>query len=220
MDGTGFTLGSSVDPRQHPFFRLPLVPPGASVRQLNLANGESSLTIKRKPVFVLDTIRSIFLKPYLTNVDLDLLVASVERLCRFALEHMCVSLSELFPHRYLDVLGEMFFVLDALYCSTQLLGENANSESWWPQLIERVKIAVSSFKEQISVRRLGSRDMTLSAALGDALNVYIGGSRPSPQMVVFLKRSLVCEPGNTKFRRLKWDPWRRDERLYSNNKKC
>ncbi|CDI73970.1 hypothetical protein, conserved [Eimeria praecox] len=117
------------DLQGHPFYRLPAVSETLSDGHLEFTTVAPVDKIRRKPVFVLQTIRHILLRPSLSRLDLCILLASVERLRTFAVEAMDVSLSGRSPHSFVDVLGTVFLVVDSLYCALQLLGQSPDKHT-------------------------------------------------------------------------------------------
>ena len=202
----------------HPFYRVPTVqaasPTGkrVTIRSLDLRLALSYPARQRLAITALRMSRAILKKDALTAADLNALLPNVESLCAFAITNMPVTYTRAQAKYALETFGMVFLVLDTLFCATEVLGERAMKQSWWPLVLHRIRDATFS-PQMINVHTAQqSINLDIARTLHVALGYYSRGERPPAIMVVGLKKALLCTPGSTtKFATLLWDPWREDD---------
>lgn len=196
----------------HPFYRLPAKSPPPGNRVFSLVLALTYNQIKSRPFRLLALVKDLLKQDSLNDSSQDALIEAAERLYGYSQNNMPVTAPRKWPYYYVEILGTIFLLVDALFCAAEVLGSNAKKELWWPHLINRVNDAVGAFRaERWLYFGKQRKNIELAKALASALDVYKNGRRPSAYTVVNLKRCLLCDPANVKFRSTSWKSWRADD---------
>ncbi|KAL8273391.1 hypothetical protein Esti_002723 [Eimeria stiedai] len=122
-------------PEGHPFFRLPVVLPGAVRRELRRIEVYPQPFSGHSPFAMLLKIRELLLQPTLRPAEVEELTRAAEALVCFALNHPSGKVNTpTSPCHAVRHLGMNFLVLDCLVCIRQLLGPRVIPDQWWSDI--------------------------------------------------------------------------------------
>ncbi|KAL8446461.1 hypothetical protein Emed_004915 [Eimeria media] len=117
------------------------------------------------------------------------------------------------PSYAVETLGFRFLVLDMLVSSLQLLGV-PRSGPWWEQMTSRIADEYTRPFSRWS-EDLPATNVHLMVRLTQAIRTLKSGQRPSPRVLVHLKRCLFCSSRSPlRFLKHGWDSWRAENRRY------
>ncbi|KAL8443905.1 hypothetical protein Emed_006500 [Eimeria media] len=216
LPSTSATVDYGWDVNNHPFVRLPRVPPEA------LKEGLQSQSLKRPFVRwnasseMLRVVHDLYLKEELDSKDVWLLAFTHERLVRVSMLREPNQL--LSPHlsSKLRQMGLSFLTLDAVLCSCQLLRIPTTGEKWWVDFAEVFRTDYELPEPFQSVEVKVRENHKLAKRLVVALELLKKGIRPAARELVALKRMLLCSKYSLSyFKRSRWSAWRQDERQYA-----
>lgn len=195
------------------------MPPGVVRREFSTHNASTLGPRTFNPVAPLSTIRSLLKKPVLNGHEVELLLSATERLFGFAIHHMTTTEETLKLSSAVEIQASVFLLMNALYSSCQAVGPQARRETWWPRLVEVIKmhcISNQSLRRQLSA----IKNAEIAKMLNSALETYTRGARPAASFIVPLKQLLLCVSPIRKFSRVTREAWRQDDKEWLESSKC
>lgn len=196
-------------PDTHLYYRLPVLEPGVQPPSLDV--GSTLLRPSRMPVYHahLRNIRELLAKERLGAADAFSLVQSATVLMKTLLyDHQTPVPKE--THRALWCLGLRYLLVEALYCTAQVIGASMNASQWWLDVVGVVPTIYDAPWQKNFTKRsniLWSYCNRLSAAL----NSLQKGVRPNQEETVSLKRALFGPHTVREFRDHRWSLWKEDD---------
>ncbi|KAL8448492.1 hypothetical protein Emed_003672 [Eimeria media] len=195
---------------QHPFVRLPRLEPGVKPRQFSPSTMRSASWASRQNTHLLTTMRDMFRKPQLNQVEAEDMVFSAERLAAHAFYFMQDKVEELSPFEASGRLGRKFMFLYYLLRASHVLNQDWPFQPWWRELMDNIPHEYHFVWEHD--RRTSRFIVRLANDLSDAMGMIKNGVLPPPNVITSLKRRLFCKPQSPfVFRWTTWDPWREDD---------
>ena len=213
--GAPIALPGPVSPMSqdvHPFYRLPGLAPGTTIRRhFNRDVAFSISPLLCRPLVALKNMRTIFAKPVLDQTDCEMLIIDIEKLVNYLI------LTQRFPVQGKPVneavlaLGRRFLFMEAIFCTIAILGPAMHADTWWPEVVNAVPTDVY-FDAKIEKDK-SLRNARLAARLSAALELLKKGTRPSVEMTISLKRDLLCSKSSVfEFKQKGWEAWRDDDK--------
>lgn len=142
------------------------------------------------------------------------LTSIAERLLRFAAQWHPTQLEGTPPYNAIQHAARRFLVVDGLWNICVVVGPKMNRNQWWERLMAHVSVPQSLASYPLPDGSYVDWRPFL-ALLRHALEDFRQGKRPSPEVIVALKRMIFCDPKfHVRFRERPWDPWRRDDEDY------
>ncbi|OEH78802.1 hypothetical protein cyc_01169 [Cyclospora cayetanensis] len=200
--------GSSPDLARHPYYRVPVGDPGATLPPFDPQNipGKQGVPLSE----ILGDIRQLLLKSHLSELDMRTLQVDAYRLVQYANWVLSQPVQGKRAAIAVYFLARRFLVADAMWCINQVLGPPMNMHLWWDAFMEPLAEHVSVPPESKS--RTGADWTLMAERLMVALYQYKLGQRPAAQEVVELKRQIFRWPCICRdFKSNAWDPWRDDD---------
>ncbi|KAL8274376.1 hypothetical protein Esti_001698 [Eimeria stiedai] len=135
--GEGSGSGGPWNKDEHPFTRLPVVRPGAVQRYLHPQRFHSDFGVGFSTFSVLNTIRELYLRPFIGADEAETLMCALETLVYIARAKLRLrSPGRLEAPSYLiEKLSTYFMVYDSLVCGIELFGEKMNLDKWWSEFV-------------------------------------------------------------------------------------
>ncbi|CDI75088.1 hypothetical protein EPH_0004180 [Eimeria praecox] len=202
------------DFRFHPFVRLPLVNPRDVRRSFRADFALVHRFGRSTPMQSYTIMRTLFSKASLTANEVDALMMEAELLASYAAGRLTQPCSRCTANYLVLKLSSIFMVFDHLVCIIELLGDKMNTDSWWPQFVQKFRTDYS-VPEAARMERTGMLNKLLNR-LSSALAIYKTGKRPPLEDVVELKRAIltVAYKGSQLSHPL-WELWIQDDREFS-----
>ncbi|KAL8443906.1 hypothetical protein Emed_006501 [Eimeria media] len=202
-------------PDMHPFIRLPAVPTGLFVEPVDPLVLDPEATTSFVSRGLLGLMRELLAKPMLTPTDARALMETSAYLVSFAEARLKKDLFEPHTAHLIRHAGLFFMVVDAVVCAYRVVGLQPATFRWWNKFIESFPGQLDIRKPRKSSRKSIAFNYKLIKGIAEALEVYKTGARPPGELVLKLKRMLLCTPhSQAYFRAARWDPWREDDKKY------
>ncbi|KAL8455328.1 hypothetical protein Emag_000810 [Eimeria magna] len=196
----------------HPYVRIPPLQPGVTPRPLQVARPERALRAAFPSL--MREMRSLLLKPSLSQKDADLLVKYSETLIHYLRQRMTGPVSPFGVSLAIHCLGRRFMAFNHLYMASQALRQSWPSEPWWKEIAALVSHDFPYTPGQEATMNQERR--SLAKKLISAITLYKSGIAPSAKTVIDIKRSLFGKSvAPLRFREPKWQAWRSDDDSYS-----
>ncbi|KAL8453987.1 hypothetical protein Emag_001559 [Eimeria magna] len=213
------TTGSLKD---HPWIRLPKVPPAMVRRRLRFDLEELNCLWQGKtPLRLLKDIRVLLLKPQLSFYEVELLMLTAEALCYKERGTSNGWDPGSRPSHILEKVASIFMVFDALLCTMHVLGQTKELEDEWKKFTSSQKIhydfperTVHGHYENAKVQQ----NIRWARRVSAALEVYERGDRPPDREVFAIKKMIFTNPSIRRFAGLPGQDWRDDLQMSSSNK--
>ncbi|OEH74131.1 hypothetical protein cyc_08637 [Cyclospora cayetanensis] len=196
----------------HPFYRLPVgAQNGNALLQFDESKALAAFKGKRLHVSkMLRTLGTLFLHPSLTEDQTNDVLSTAKNLFAYAMTSMVSAIRRWHPSK-VDSLGRVFLVVDALYCAMKVLGQDPVEQPWWSTLMFIVKYAKGNSEVSLKPARRPLQIQQVIDPLNSALRVYSKGQRPGADVVVSLKRQLICQKVFKNSKAHAWDFWREED---------
>ncbi|KAL8438161.1 hypothetical protein ACSSS7_000396 [Eimeria intestinalis] len=200
---------------EHPFSRLPRVPVGNASAYSSFIDPQRAVSSDRARTVTcssLQELRRLLAQEELSSSQMLHLAALTERLLSHLAFNEFRQVGD-YPAQAVGVLGYRFLLLDMAVSSLHLLGVPC-SGSWWADMVSRIPDTYRhSFKRRNEeVAKFNAR---LMFKLTEAIKILKAGQRPSPKVVVQLKRCLFCSNlSPIRFLKPAWEPWREANKQY------
>lgn len=161
-------------------------------------------------------MRTLFLEEEISEAGMLSLMSTVQFLLRFAARWSPSQLEGLPPYQGIEPAARGFLVVDALWDICSVVGPEMNQAQWWERLMTHTAVPQSLVSYPLSFGGVSNADRRpFLTSLRNALEDFRQGRRPSPEVVVALKRAIFCDPKfHFRFRDPLWDPWRSDDEDY------
>ncbi|CDI87846.1 hypothetical protein EPH_0064470 [Eimeria praecox] len=158
-------------------------------------------------------IRSLFAKEWLTAKDADALVMEAEQLVNYASARLGKQQIRCTANYLVAKLSSLFMVFDHLVCIIELLGDKMNTDSWWPEFVQKFRIDYR-FPEAARTKKTEMLNKLVNR-LTSALAIYKTGRRPPLEDVVELKRAILAQAyKGSQLAHPLWELWIRDDREF------
>ncbi|CDJ49260.1 hypothetical protein EBH_0058910 [Eimeria brunetti] len=196
---------------EHPFFRLPSVSPFALVRSFTRKNGTWRQRQTLAEMNAIIAIKDVLKKQQpLMSRDLRWLLENLEHLVEFSLRQEQVVVDNIRPANAVKKLGSALLMTDAMFAAAEVLGAYAKKHEWWQDVMATLPIyrrptVVSAAKHS------SQQSLMLLQLLQSTLDIYRGGQRPLPLLLVPLKQILLCTDAVPKLRKGNWTRFQRDD---------
>ncbi|CDJ27968.1 uncharacterized protein EMH_0036450 [Eimeria mitis] len=175
----------------HPFVRLPVVNPENIRRKFRKDFALVPCLGKASPMDSYMILRDLFSKPSLTAVDIDKLLQETEMLANYATTRLARTYGRCTASYLVRKLSTLFMLFDHLVCSIELLGENMDTPSWWPEFVRKFS---TEYHLPLTGRTRRERELSrLVNRLSSALATYKEGKRPPFREIIELKRTIIAE---------------------------
>ncbi|CDJ47252.1 hypothetical protein, conserved [Eimeria brunetti] len=195
--------------QSHPFYRHGGNQGRLSTKAFRLSVATSFRQVRKMPITVMVECKNMLKKPSLTAKEFERFVANTERLFGFATG--CMEVDAAFrAMKAISILGQIFLVIDMLYCATEVLGDNSRKHMWWPELMKRIEGARYHHSPHGYTAEKLRWLVDIALELDAVLDIYRSGIRPPARRVVSLKERLLCNPVLKRFQYVSFDPWRAD----------
>ncbi|KAL8429754.1 hypothetical protein ACSSS7_006370 [Eimeria intestinalis] len=203
-------------PQTHPFYRLPVLLPGAMRRVFRPDFPVSPDVPSSSTAAVLNCARNLLSKPSLNTDEAEKLMRVLETLANFALTRTAGTHSAIKPLFIVArQLGVAFLILDTMVCGLQLFGPHMAPEHWWTRFAGHFSTDYSLPFLPKNPTQEHERNRTLVRKLLSAIKMLKTGVRPNAEDVVGLKQALLCLSYSPLFfRKTLWDSWRQQNASY------
>ncbi|KAL8435292.1 hypothetical protein Efla_002547 [Eimeria flavescens] len=191
----------------HLYYRLPVLASGSLRRTFNYEFVTKHRPFDRLPIRAVRLMRKYLSKPGLHINEAQELLAASERVANYVAHTQHTSLYSSPLPDAVDGFGRRYIMLEAIFCTIQVLGPAMVADRWWPQFAER--IAAEYPKVHASIYPKRRVWFNLACRLISALELLKNGVRPSLEDTVQLKRDLFSSELSTNyFQSPMWDEWR------------
>ncbi|CDI73969.1 hypothetical protein, conserved [Eimeria praecox] len=137
----------------------------------------------------------------------DLLMACLEELVAFAMHNVKRTLTAVRPVFRVERLALYLLIADSLYATSKTLGDSAQRHTWWNGIMAELPANIVLGSDPNP--RQTSRDiLALGEKIKDGLETFRSGIRPLPEVLVPLKREILCSGLLRRFQRGAWSYFR------------
>ncbi|KAL8438165.1 hypothetical protein ACSSS7_000400 [Eimeria intestinalis] len=199
---------------EHAFSRLPRVEGGDPSAYRSLLDPERAIRLTGRATLQVSAVRTLsalLAQDELFLFQLPQFVMLTEHLLGHLAFHESRPLSPR-PSYALEVLGFRFLLMDMAVSALQLLGVPP-SGPWWDHMVSQIP---DEYIHPVKrAKELVSFNINLMRRLTVAIRELKSGHRPSPHLLVHLKRCLFCcVHSPLRFLRPAFDRWREDDNKY------
>ncbi|CDJ37760.1 AGAP004734-PA, related [Eimeria tenella] len=197
--------------RNHPFFRLPRLQPGAKVQQFCVTSAFAFPNMVRHPSQTLGYMRTALAGDTLGETEANGVVLAAQRAVSHLFHFHQGGVPEERVANAVFALAHRFLILDSLLCAIEVLGPAMVPHLWWDDLSRSIPSDVhpQHFRHHTES---GWHLQELALRLSTAVTELKKGHRLRPKETVNLKRELFCdELSPAAFRKRKWNSWRNDD---------
>ncbi|CDI87876.1 hypothetical protein, conserved [Eimeria praecox] len=175
------------------FYDLPCLESHTILRGLSKARAFSVLHGAYTVMPFLWRAQRLLSLPTISSQELERLTDAAEHLVSHCIRYERRSVYTGTTSRAVLKLAQRFLILDAVFCTLQLLGESVVG-GWWKEFASVMPHEVPPFGAPSFATEQRRFNAALALGLSEAIGCFKKGVRPPKDQVIWLKRMLFCSP--------------------------